>query len=103
MNRKEAVKKLSDIIDYYWIEIEEKGLDNEITKIIEALEKEITLAEFLGWEENVEYKCHDDKFIIMDDELYIWNHTKRDWIDAYGVSMNRFGQLRQAKKIEVGE
>lgn len=68
--------------------------------LVKELEKPITLVDFLGWEDDVEYECYDDKFIIMDNQLYIWNYTKRDWIDAYSVSINRVEQLRQAKKVK---
>lgn len=95
MNRQEAIKVLKQNRIFY-----RDWKQEEFEEAIATLEKPITLAEFLGWEEDVEYHCYDDKFIIIDNELYIWNYTKRDWIDAYSVSINRFEQLRQAKKVE---
>ena len=96
MNRKEAI----EIIKNSNINGARMNGKNLFIEAINELMKDITLSDLLGWEEGVEYHCYDDRFIIMDNELYIWNYTKRDWIDAYSVSVNRFEQLRQAKKIE---
>ncbi|MFM1525250.1 MULTISPECIES: hypothetical protein [Helcococcus] len=100
MNRKEAVKKLGDIIDYYWIEIEEKGLDDEITEIIEALEKEITLADFLGWEEGVEYEVFGKKLIIKDDGVWFISEGNLRFSTDISWSKHNITTLRQAKKVK---
>ena len=67
----------------------------------DCTETDITLAEFLGWEEDVEYKYDCDRFKIMDNDLFIYNRFAAEkWLDAYDVSINRFEVLRNAKKAE---
>ncbi|MFL8888916.1 hypothetical protein [Helcococcus kunzii] len=100
MTREEIITKVQNLINQaYKYDIDSEyyeGLFDEIEK----LRQPPTLAEFLGWEEDAEYRCGDDKFKIMDNELYIRNYTIRDWIDAYNVNINRFEQLRQAKQVK---
>lgn len=73
----------------------------EETNLIEYTETDITLAEFLGWEEGAEYEFDCDRFKIMDNELFIYNRfAVEKWLDAYDVSINRFEVLRNAKKVE---
>ena len=67
---------------------------------LEYIETDITLAEFLGWEERTEYKASEDKFLLKDDYLLYWNFAYDDWLPADGVSLNRLQELRDAKKIE---
>lgn len=64
-------------------------------------ETDITLAEFLGWEENTEYEYDCDRFKIMDNDLFIYNNFAAEkWLDAYDVSINGFEELRNARKVE---
>lgn len=71
------------------------------TELFKYTETDITLAEFLGWEEDVEYKYDCDRFKIMDNDLFIYNRFAAEkWLDAYDVSINRFEVLRNAKKAE---
>lgn len=102
MNRKEIITKIQNKLNKAYMLKSREEVDKIIYEIfddVEKLRQPVTLAEFLGWEEDVEYKCNEDKFIIMDNQLYMRNYTLRDWVD-YDVSINRFEQLRCAKKID---
>lgn len=101
MNRKEAIKKLDSIIEYYRIEIEDKGMDEEIAEIMEALEEPITLADFLGWEEGVVYEHNSEKYKIEDGRLVEWNYVDNEWYNAHPWWNEReIGELRKATKVE---
>lgn len=83
------------------------GLHSSFNSVMNFIENneydysDITLAEFLGWEEGVEYKYDCDRFKIMDNELFIYNRFAAEkWLDAYDVSINRFEVLRNAKKVK---
>lgn len=69
MNRKEALQILGDMFDYYWIEIEEKRRDEEVEEIMDALEQPATLADFLGWEEDVKYEWSGDWYKVKGNAL----------------------------------
>lgn len=70
------------------------------TELFNYTETDITLAEFLGWEEDVEYEYECDRFKIEDNELFIYNRFAAEkWLDVYDVSI-RFKDLRTAKKVE---
>lgn len=103
MNKNEIMTKIQNdinkFIENYTIYEEERELFERILNVFEELKKTQTLAEFLGWEENVVYKYDNDKFVIMDGELYVRNYAMRDWVDAYDVPINDFEDLRQAKKV----
>lgn len=77
-------------------------IDNlEDANLIKYTETDITLADFLGWEEDTEYEYDCDRFKIMGDELFIYNSCAVEgWLDAYDVSINGFEELRNAKKVE---
>ena len=83
------------------------GLNSSFNSVINFIEdneydySNITLAEFLGWEEDTEYKYDCDRFKIMDNDLFIYNRfAAGKWLDAYDVSINRFEVLRNVKKVE---
>lgn len=97
-NIQNDIKKL---VEDYTIFTEGAELFERILNVFEELKKPQSLAEFLGWEEDVVYKCNSDKFIIMDGKLYIRNYASTRWCVAYDISINRFEQLRQAKKVEI--
>lgn len=106
MNRKEAIKKLGDIIDDYWIEIEEKGLDDEITEIIEALEKPATLADLLGWDEGVEYEYYPtqnneitERVKIVDNIFYVFISSVADFVRC-PIYSEDIPNMKQATKVK---
>ena len=79
MNRKEAIHTLKDIFDYFWVEIEDKSIDGELTEIMKVLESSLTLADLLGWEEGVEYEYYPaqnnevtEKAKIVDNIFYVF-------------------------------
>lgn len=70
----------------------------DLGKIIDLLQEKPTLAEFLGWEEGVEYKANCELYKIENDTLKI-RYGKR-WVDDYELHLNNYGSLIGAKKIE---
>lgn len=62
----------------------------------------ITLAEFLGWEEDTEYKYMENIYKVKDDTLYRFSYKK----NRFNVESNLricssdFAKLKQAVKIE---
>lgn len=72
------------------------------TNRLNYTETDITLAEFLGWEEDVEYKYDGNRFYIFKDkdQLFYWNAYRKDWLSADASSINRLRELRNAKKVE---
>ena len=101
MNRKEAMHTLKDIFDYFWIEIEDRGIDGELTEIMEVLEKPLTLADLLGWEEDVEYEAMGSKFMISDDNN-LYELCNGEWDRCYtcSFSINTHKELQQSKRVE---
>ena len=86
MNRKEALQILRDMFDYYWIEIEEKRRDEEITEIMEVLEQPATLADFLGWEEDVKYEWSGDWYKVKGNTISWFDAKSRvTWIDVTNI------------------
>lgn len=86
MNRKEALQILRDMFDYYWAEIKEKRRDEEITEIMEALEQPATLADFLGWEEDVKYEWSGDWYKVKGNTISWFDAKSRvTWIDVTNI------------------
>lgn len=105
MTREEIITKVQNLINQaYKYDIDSEyyeGLFDEIEK----LRQPPTLAEFLGWEEGVEYDYCNARFRIKNGVL------ERRFTDAYNVDRywelaeerltdSRINELRQAKKVE---
>jgi len=70
-------------------------------EIIKVFEKPITLADFLGWEEGVEYEADGHKFRIKNDSLIILERNDDYWGDFdYAWNTQNINWLRQARKLE---
>lgn len=107
MNRKEALEKLENY--FYWVygkgkydeETGQKQKQN-LEDIIEYLRQPITLFDFLGWEENVEYNVEYngiwDRYKIVDNKLYEFVKWSSDW--RVSIFIDAFVKLQQAKKIQ---
>lgn len=87
MNRKEAIEKIQELV-----------ATEEINKCLEILRQPITLADFLGWEEDVEYKVWGDRYKIIDNKLHLFDHKLSKWkTSCYN---DDFTDFQQAKKIQ---
>lgn len=105
MTRQEARKILYEIhADAF--EKDNSWLKERANNLLKYLEQPISLADFLGWEENVEYEeVYGDRFIIEDNSIYktysadldiefeILRIAEFDWCDE------NIKWLRQAKKV----
>lgn len=103
MNRQELATKVQNLVNQAYLH----GIDNKYYKGMmheaEKLRYPITLAEFLGWEEGVEYK--DEKGFryrlkgpndlqTYYDNSETWNYFDLEW-NGYVID-----RLRNAKKVE---
>lgn len=87
MNKKEAIERIQELV-----------ATEEINKCLEILRQPITLADFLGWEEGVEYKNGGGRYKIIDNELYLFSNKTSEWkISDYNYDFDNF---KQAKKIQ---
>ena len=102
MNRQEALKKLKNY--FYWNyddeeydqEVEEKHKQN-LEDIIKYLKQPITLIDYLGWEEGVEYDVLDERYKVVDKKLYWFDEKINEWRKScYDEELINF---QQAKKI----
>lgn len=87
MNRKEAIERIQELV-----------ATEEINKCLKILRQPITLANFLGWEEDVEYENWDFRYKIIDDELYLFRHGLNKWEKS--EYNDDFDSFKQAKKIQ---
>ena len=87
MNKKEAIERIQELV-----------ATEEINKCLEILRQPITLADFLGWEEGVEYKNWDSRYKIIGNELYLFSNKTSEWkISDYNYDFDSF---KQAKKVQ---
>lgn len=99
MNRKEALKKLQEYYDWNFIhdKLEQEQKQN-LEDVIKYLRQPISLADFLGWEENVEYKIWSDRYKIIDNKLYLFDYKLSKWkTSCYN---DDFADFKQAKKVQ---
>ena len=103
MNRQEALEKLENY--FYWNyydeeydrEVEEKHKQN-LEDIIKYLKQPITLTDFLGWKEDVEYDYRGEQYKIFDNQLYYFDNRYNEWITS--IFNEEFIGFQQAKKIQ---
>lgn len=103
MNRKEALEKLENYFywDFYDEEYDKETEQNHkqnFEDIIKYLKQPITLTDFLGWEENVEYKLWDERYKIIDNRLYYFDDRYNEW--TISIFNKEFIDFQQAKKIQ---
>ena len=103
MNRQEALEVIKRKKWAYYSSERSlyRGVMKEYDEAAKVLEQPITLAEFLGWEEGVEYKCLSGKYKVVDGELlYYWNLTQEyEPAKAY-LNRSNILVMRQAEKVE---
>lgn len=106
MNREEALEKLQNFYNWYndnEFDFDKEKYNDDLKNIIEYLRQPITLAEFLGWEEDVdyEYNCINCIYKIKNNTLYKFNHIKNEFeVSNLSLYSRNIKILRQAKKIE---
>lgn len=104
MNREKIFVKIHDNLNKAYM-LKDKKVDMIISNIfddVDKLRQPITLAEFLGWEEDTEYKYMGNIYKVKDDTLYRFSYKK----NRFNVESNLricssdFAKLKQAVKIE---
>lgn len=100
MNRQEAIDSLREIAgNGFDIKQVTSGFLREIANI---LEQPTTLSEFLGWEENSEYKNGENHVCkISDGQLYTKAIDKDDWYKVtFQWNESNIKEFRECKKVE---
>ena len=97
MNRQEIIEQLK-LIQAGLTQDDNNKSKSRIDAVIENLKQPITLADFLGWEENVEYKVWGNECKIIDNKLHFFDHKLSKWkTSCYN---DDFTDFQQAKKIQ---
>ena len=101
MNRQEIIEQLK-LIQAGLTQDDNKKSKNRIDVVIENLRQPITLAEFLGWEEDVEYYVCKDRYKITENTLYYFDYENNKWIKSkfHDRFHGRLIDFQQAKKIQ---
>lgn len=106
MNREEIIIQIQDKLNKAYMLKDREEADRIIKSIfddVDKLRQPITLAEFLGWEEDVdyEYNCINCIYKIKNNTLYKFNHIKNEFeVSNLSLYSRNIKILRQAKKIE---
>ena len=97
MTREEAIEQLKNIRSVPSIFI-----DETIKGLVEALEKPLTLADLLVWEEGVEYDYKDLYVLKVENNRLFMKSEKcsSGWCN-FAIFGNEIEDLRQAKKVEA--
>ena len=95
MNREEAMKIIKNNRPIY------RDWQEEFDEAVERLKQPLTLAEFLGWEEGVEYMCLAGKYKVVDGELLRYRNVIQDyWPVKVHLNRSNILAMRGAKKVE---
>lgn len=103
MNRQEALEKLEKFYcwDYgderYSEEVAREHKQN-LEDIIKYLKQPITLIDYSGWEENVEYSYCGERYKIIDNRLYYFDDRYNEWTTS--IFNGEFMEFQKAKKIQ---
>ena len=96
MNRQEAMKIIESNRVYY-----RDFKHEEFNEALDRLKQPLTLTEFLGWEEDTEYRHQDNIFRANNDSVEKYIEQDDKWVivcDKWSaVNVN---QLRNAEKVE---
>lgn len=85
MNRQEAIERIQELV-----------ATKEINKCLEILRQPITLSEFLGWEEDVEYEWNDYRYKISEGSILYCSLFS----NKYEMFCDKdLSKLREAKKV----
>lgn len=101
MNRQEIIERLK-LIQAGLTQDDNNKSKNRIDAVIENLKQPITLADFLGWEENAIYTDGNIYYKIQNEMLYfkinkIWN------LSGYNNYFNYCYKFRQLEKVDIVE
>lgn len=92
MNKKEAIERIQELV-----------ATEEINKCLEILRQPITLADFLGMEENVIYTDGNIYYKIKNENLFFKTNGKipQVWtLSRYNNYLNFYNEFRELKKVE---
>lgn len=95
MNKKEAIERIQELV-----------ATEEINKCLEILRQPITLADFLGWEENAIYTDGNIYYKIQNGNLFFKTNGKipQLWnLSGYNDYFNYCYKFRQLEKVDVVE
>ena len=106
MNRQEIIERLK-LIQAGLTQDDNNKSKNRIDAVIENLKQPVTLADFLGWEENVIY-CTDGNvyYKIQNGNLFFKINGKipQPWnLSGYNDYFNYCYKFRQLEKVDVVE
>ena len=93
---KEVIEKLENIIE----KSNNKELKEDIEEIIYNLEQPITLADFLGWDEEQEYEYNDKIIKIINNKLYSKSRNESKFYETL-LPLNCFESLKKASKLDL--
>lgn len=96
MNRQEIISQIK-LIQAGLTQDDNNKSKRRLDLVIEELEKPMSLADFLGWEEDVEYNGIGDRYKIVDNKLYVFEKWLNKW--RLSIFIDAFVKLQQAKKI----
>lgn len=101
MNRQEIIERLK-LIQAGLTQDDNNKSKNRIDAVIENLKQPITLADFLGWEENVIYTDGNVYYKVKDERLYF--KIKKVWnLSGYNDYFNYCYKFRQLEKVDIVE
>lgn len=107
MNREKIITEIQNKLTKAYMLKDRGKLDRIISEVFDdvySLRPPITLVEFLGWEENTEYKFSSYVFKIKDDTLYEFNYVKNIFEPSHlRLCSGNIDMLRIAKKREKRE
>lgn len=106
MNRQEALEKLKEYYDWNYdveeySEEYEKNQKQNLEDIIKYLKQPISLADFLGWEEDIEYDNLGKRYKMISNKLYYFNNVSNEWTTSvFNEKFEEFIEFQQAKKAQ---
>lgn len=95
MNKKEAIERIQELV-----------ATEEINKCLEILRQPISLADFLGWEENAIYTDGNIYYKIQNGNLFFKTNGKipQLWnLSGYNDYFNYCYKFRQLEKVDIVE
>jgi hypothetical protein len=97
MNRQEIIEQLK-LIQAGLTQDDNNKSKNRIDAVIENLKQPITLADFLGWEENAIYTDGNIYYKVKDGMIYF--KIKKVWnLSGYNNNFNACYKLREYEKV----
>ena len=105
MNRQEIIEQLK-LIQAGLTQDDNNKSKNRIDAVIENLKQSITLADFLGWEEDVIYTDGNIYYKIQNGNLFFKTNGKipQLWnLSGYNNYFNYCYKFRQLEKVDIVE